>query len=272
LLQFYSDRAQIPSYATEALSTATQRRLVVNFPKTNQLEPMRSITRAEVAALIYQALVATGRADVIASPYIVTPDLSSPSFTDIENHWATDFIRRLANLNLVTGFVDGSFKPDAPLNRAQYAAMIVKIFNPNPIRPAAQFSDVPANFWASTVITSAYRGGFLSGFPDQTFHPQQNLRRLELITSLATGLSLPTADAKVLEFYEDRDTIPAYAKPAIAAATAAGIVVNYPKLSLLQPKQEATRAEAVAFVYQALARSGRVSVINSPYMVSIPTS
>ena len=272
LLQFYSDRAQIPSYATEALSTATQRRLVVNFPQTNELEPMRSITRAEVAALIYQALVATGRADVIASPYIVSPDPSSPSFTDIQNHWAADFIRRLANLSLITGFVDGSFKPDAPLNRAQYAAMIVKIFNPNPIRPAAQFSDVPTNFWASTVITSAYRGGFLSGFPDQTFHPQQNLRRLELIISLVTGLSLPTADAKVLEFYEDRDTIPAYAKSAIAAASAAGIVVNYPKLSLLQPKQEATRAEAVAFVYQALARNGRVSAINSPYIVSIPTS
>ena len=268
LLQFYSDRAQIPSYATEAIATATQRRLVVNYPKPNQLEPMRGITRAEVVALIYQALVATGRAEAIASPYIVNPDPYNPSFTDIQEHWAANFIRPLGSLNLVSGFADGSFKPDAPLNRAQYAALLVKVFNPTPIRPAAQFIDVPADYWALAVISQAYRGGFLSGFPDQTFHPQQNLRRIELITSLANGLSLPKADAKVLEIYEDRDSIPAYAKSAVAAATQAGIVINYPTPTLLELKREATRAEATAFVYQALERTGWVSAISSLYIVS----
>lgn len=272
LLLFYSDRAQIPSYATDAIATATQRRLVVNYPTPNQIEPMRTISRAEVAALIYQALVSSGRAQVIASSYIVNPDSYSPSFTDIDNHWGGDFIRRLASLNLVTGFTDGSFKPNASINRAQYAAMVVKIFNPTPIRPAAQFTDIPATFWAATVIDQAYRGGFLSGFPDQTFRPQQNLRRIELITSLVSGLSLPQADVKVLEIYEDQDSIPAYAQSAVAVATQARLVVNYPKVSLLQPKQEATRAEAVAVLYQALVRTGRVSAINSPYIVSTPSS
>jgi hypothetical protein len=148
----------------------------------------------------------------------------------------------------------------------------VKVFNPAPIRPAAQFIDVPADYWALAVISQAYRGGFLSGFPDQTFHPQQNLRRIELITSLANGLSLPKADAKVLEIYEDRDSIPAYAKSAVAAATQAGIVINYPTPTLLELKREATRAEATAFVYQALERTGWVSAISSPYIVSTLTS
>jgi parallel beta-helix repeat protein len=268
LLVFYSDRAQIPSYATEAIATATQRRLVVNYPKSNQLDPMRNITRAEITALIYQALVATGRAEAIASPYIVNADPYLPSFTDVQQHWATDFIRRLSSMNLVSGFADGSFKPDEPLSRAQYAALVVKVFNPAQIRPATQFNDIPADFWALPVIMQAYRGGFLSGFPDQTFHPQQSLRRIELIISLVNGLSLASADPSVLEIYEDRDTIPAYAKPAVAAATQAGIVVNYPKPALLQPKQEATRADAIAFMYQALVRTGRVNAINSPYIVS----
>jgi hypothetical protein len=272
LLLFYSDRASVPSYATQAIATATQRRLVVNYPQPEQLEPMRSITRAEVAALIYQALVATGRADAIASPYIVNPDAYNPSFSDIQDHWAGDFIRPLASLNLVTGFVDGSFKPDASINRAQYAALVVKIFNPTSIRPVAQFNDIPADFWALPVITQAYSGGFLSGFPDQTFRPQTNLRRLELIASLVSGLSLPSADVKVLEIYEDRDSIPAYAKSAVAAATQAGIIVNYPTPALLEPKRETTRAEAIAFMYQALMRTGRVSAINSPYIVSVLSS
>lgn len=268
VLQFYSDRAQIPSYATEAIATATQRRLVVNYPKPNQLEPMRSITRAEVAALIYQALMSTGRAEALASPYIVSPDSSLPSFTDIQEHWAASFIRPLASLNLVSGLTDGSFKPDAPMNRAQYAALVVKVFNPTPIRPATQFIDIPADFWALPVISQAYRGGFLSGFPDQTFHPQQNLRRIELITSLVHGLSLPNASESVLDIYQDRDTIPPYALPTVAAATQAGIIINYPTPNQLQPKREVTRAEVTAFVYQALTKTGRVSASNSPYSVS----
>lgn len=268
LLVFYSDRAQIPSYATEAIATATQRRLVVNYPQTNQLEPMRNITRAEVAALIYQSLVATGKAEAIASPYIVNPEPYTSSFSDIQQHWGANFIRPLGSMNLVTGFADGTFKPDAPINRAQYAALVVKIFNPNPIRPDSRFLDLPADFWALPVISQAYRAGFLSGYPDKTFHPQQNLRRLELIISLVNGLSLPSAQEKVLEIYEDRDTIPAYAKSAVAAATQAGIIVNYPTPTLLEPKREVTRAEAIAFMYQALVKKGQVSAINSPYVVS----
>src|SRR5207237_562144 len=120
----------------------------------NQLEPVRPITRAEVAALIYRALVATGQAEASASPYIINPDPYLPSFTDIQDHWASDFIRRLGALNLVSGFADGSFKPDLPLNRAQYAALVVKIFNPTPIRPVVQFIDIPTDFWALPVITS----------------------------------------------------------------------------------------------------------------------
>ncbi len=268
LLTFYTDRAQIPSYATDAIATATQRRLVANYPQPNQLDPMRNITRAEIAALIYQALVQTGRAEALTSPYIVNPDPYIASFTDIQNHWANDFIRRLSSMNLVSGFADGSFQPDSPLSRAQYAALVVKVFNPSPIRPETKFIDIPADYWALPVIGQAYRGGFMSGFPDQTFHPQQSLRRIELITSLVHGLSLPSADEKVLEIYEDRGSIPAYAKTAVAAATQAGVVVNYPNPKQLQPQQAATRAEAIAFMYQALVRTGRVSAINSPYIVS----
>ncbi|MGQ4649345.1 S-layer homology domain-containing protein [Lyngbya aestuarii] len=269
LLQFYSDRAQIPSYATEAVATATQKQLVVNYPQINQLKPILPISRAEIAALIYQALVATGRADAITSPYIVALDQYIASFRDLQGHWAADFIRRLGNLDLVSGFADGSFKPDSLLNRAQYAALLVKIFNPIAKRPASQFIDVPTNFWAAQVISQAYRGGFLSGFPDQTFQPQRPLRRVELIASLVNGLALPKAETQVLEIYEDRDTIPAYAKSVVAAATKAGIIVNYPNPAQLQPKREATRAEAAAFAHQALVKIGRLNPLNSAYIVSV---
>jgi len=72
-LAVYRDRAEIPSYATNAVTAATQQRLIVNYPQVDLLRPLVDITRAEVAALLYQSLVATGQAQAIASPYIVAP-------------------------------------------------------------------------------------------------------------------------------------------------------------------------------------------------------
>jgi parallel beta-helix repeat protein len=70
-LLVYTDRAQIPSYAVEKVASATNAGLVVNYPNINELNPLRDITRAEIAVMIYQALVATNNATEIASNYLV---------------------------------------------------------------------------------------------------------------------------------------------------------------------------------------------------------
>jgi hypothetical protein len=70
-LSVYGDRALIPSYATDEVATATERKMVVNYPVRDRLSPARDITRGEICALIYQTLVATNRAPAINSPYIV---------------------------------------------------------------------------------------------------------------------------------------------------------------------------------------------------------
>ncbi|MEX0269511.1 S-layer homology domain-containing protein [Leptolyngbyaceae cyanobacterium UHCC 1019] len=269
VLSFYSDRVQIPSYAAEKVATATQRRIVVNYPTVRQLEPMRDVTRGEIAALVYQSLVALNQAPAIASPYIVNPDLTAAAFTDISGHWATDFISALAKQNLIGGFADGSFKPDIAINRAQYAALLVKAFNPSPKRDAIAFSDIPATFWAKPFIDQAYRAGFISGFPDGSFKPDQNIPRFQLLASLISGLGLTGGDISLLAAYDDRASIPQYAQNQIATATQQKLVVNHPTLRQLNPVRDTTRAEVAAFVYQALVQSGRSPVIASPYIVSV---
>lgn len=71
-LGFYRDRAEIPSYATNAVAAATSQQLIVNFPQVDRLRPLVDITRAEVAAILYQSLVAAKQAPPVNSPYIVT--------------------------------------------------------------------------------------------------------------------------------------------------------------------------------------------------------
>jgi parallel beta-helix repeat protein len=268
VLTVYRDRTQIPSYATNAVAVATQKLLVVNYPQAEQLEPLRDISRAEVAAIIYQALVAIGQEKAIPSPYIVNPDVDIASFIDLKGHWAEAFIRALVSLGLTTGFADGSYQPDKPMTRAQYAALVAVAFNPTPKRAAIDFTDVANNFWAAKAIDIAARGGFVSGFSDRTFRPDQNVQRLQVIVSLVNGLGLPAADSNTLLVYRDRNTVPDYASKAVATATQQQIVVNYPDPKQLVPVREATRAEVAAMVYQALVAIQRTSAINSPYIVS----
>jgi len=264
----YSDRAEIPSYATDSVATATQKRVVVNHPNLAQLRPSMDITRAEVAALVYQSLVATNRAPAIASAFIVDPDVSIAIFPDVSQHWAKDFVLGLASQNFIKGFADGSFQPDAPMTRAQYAAIVAKAFNPAPKRDAFKFPDVAADFWAKPMIDQAYRAGFISGFPDGTFKPNQNVTRLQLVLSLASGFSLPPGDVSVLNLYDDRSAIPQNVLDRVAAATQERIIVNYPNVRQFSPNRDATRAEVSAMVYQTLARDGRVASLNSPYIAN----
>ncbi|MFN5240208.1 MAG: S-layer homology domain-containing protein [Aphanizomenon sp.] len=274
VLMVYRDRAQIPSYATNATTVATQKLLVVNYPQVDQLEPLREITRAEVAVLIYQALVATGLENPLPSAYIVKPETEIPSFSDIVGHWAEPFIRALVSMNLTQGFTDGTYQPDQVMSRAQYTALIAAAFNPPAKRPSPEFTDIAKDFWAANAIEIAARGGFVGGFSDRTFRPTQNVQRLQVIVSLVNGLGLAVTELpataprhqKTLT-YIDEDKIPEYARTAVTIATQQRIIVNYPDPNLLAPTREATRAEVAAMVYQALVASQRTKVINSPYVI-----
>jgi len=266
VLMIYRDRVQIPSYATSAVTVATQKLLVVNYPQPDQLEPLRDITRAEVAVLIYQALVATGLENPLPSAYIVKPETEIPSFSDIVGHWAEPFIRALVSMNLTQGFADGTYQPDQAMTRAQYTALIAAAFNPPAKRPSPEFTDIAKDFWAANAIEIAARGGFVGGFSDRTFRPTQNVQRLQVIVSLVNGLGLSATEAPSYQ-YIDQDKIPEYAQTAVTIATQQKIIVNYPDPNLLAPTREASRAEVAAMVYQALVASQRTKVINSPYVI-----
>ncbi|AFY43834.1 DUF1565 domain-containing protein [Nostoc sp. PCC 7107] len=199
-----------------------------------------------------------------------TPTPSPIDLTDIANHWAAAFIRELVKQGIVNGFPDRTFKPDATMTRAQYAALIVKAFTPSSKRAAAQFKDVSASFWAAKVIQQAYQGQFLSGFPDNTFRPNQNIQRVQVLVSLVNGLELGTSGnvANANKIFDDQAKIPDYAKDEVAKAIDKGIIVNHPNLKQLNPTRDATRAEVAVMVYQALVDAGRVAAINSQYIVN----
>jgi hypothetical protein len=264
----YCDITQIPSHATNAVAKATEKMLIVNYPKKELLEPLRDITRAEVAALIYQALVASGKKKAIVSPYIVNPNVDPFCCADLKGHWAEPFIRALMRMNLTRGFADGSYQPDKPMTRAEYAALVVAAFQPvDKKRPAPHFIDIPKGYWASDAIQIAAQSGFVGGFSVpphyHAFRPEQNVLRIQVIVSLVNGLALKSSGCDTLVDYSDFNAVPDSACEAVITATQQKIIVDYPEPKRIQPSREATRGEVAAMVYRALVAVGRSTVSSS---------
>lgn len=192
------------------------------------------------------------------------------AFVDVApNYWARSYIEALATKGVIAGFPDGSFKPNEPVTRAQFAAIINKAFAPQAQQQATNFSDVSTNFWAYNAIQTATRSPFLAGYPNNTFRPQLEIPRVQVLVALANGLGLTTNNPNILSVYSDAAQIPDWAQSPVAAATARQLVVNYPTASQLNPSRQATRAEVAAFVYQALVNAGQAQAIPSPYVVTV---
>ncbi|BAY85125.1 hypothetical protein NIES267_46240 [Calothrix parasitica NIES-267] len=198
------------------------------------------------------------------------PPGGATAFVDVApNYWAKNYIEALASKGVIAGFPDGTFKPNEPVTRAQFAAIINKAFAPQAQKQATNFRDVSTNFWAYNAIQTASRSPFLAGYPNNTFRPQLEIPRVQVLVSLANGLGLTTNNPGILSVYSDAAQIPNWAQNSVAAATAKQLVVNYPTASQLNPSRQATRAEVAAFVYQALVNAGQAQAIPSPYVVTV---
>ncbi|MDX2099297.1 MAG: S-layer homology domain-containing protein [Leptolyngbyaceae cyanobacterium bins.59] len=224
--------------------------------------------RQSGTALMLALGLATGVVAPIVQP---APASAQTTFYDVpSNYWAQGFIQELASRDVIKGFPDGSFRPNEPVTRAQFASMVRNAFNRAQIRGNVSFVDVPSNYWAASAIQSAYTTGFMAGYPGNVFNPSQNIPRVQVLVSLANGLSYSnsaSAETVLQQYYSDAGQVPGYAVPSVAAATQNQVVVNYPDVRFLNPNQTATRADVAAFIYQALNRAGQVGTINSPYIV-----
>lgn len=200
----------------------------------------------------------------IAPIFSALPASAQANFSDVSlGYWARPFIEKLAEENVIKGFPDGTFKPDQPVTRAQFAAIVRQAFDRESTRQYRGFADVPTNHWAQPAIDKAYSTRFMSGYPGNLFQPNQRIPKVQALVSLASGLELePDAPTdEVLATFRDAADIPGYADKGVTAATEAGLVVNYPNANFLNPNQQATRAEIAAFVYQALVDQGDLDPI-----------
>jgi hypothetical protein len=181
---------------------------------------------------------------------------NSLTFTDTQNYWAKNCVQQLGERKLITGYPDGTFRPNATVTRAEAAVLMLNAFPDAPVkRSATTFKDVTAKYWATKAISTAYQKGFFSGYPGGIFQPNQAIPRAQIIGVVAGAKNYsPQANPTQIlqQYFTDAQQIPNYAQNAIASATINSIVVNYPNVKQLKPLQSVTRGEVAALMCRAL--------------------
>jgi S-layer homology domain len=201
------------------------------------------------------------------SPKVAQTQVAQARLNDLSSSWAEPFIRALADRNIIVGYPDGTYRPDQPITRAEFAALLNKAFDLPPVRESRAFRDVPPSYWAATVIDKAYRAGFIAGYPNNTFGPSRNILRIESLVAFVNGSRLqPDGTAsRVDEVLTDAGQIPSYGRDAIVAATqkCTAVSVSYPTNRTYDPNRIATRADVAATLHQILVAAGRIPALAS---------
>lgn len=194
---------------------------------------------------------------------------ASPA-SDISGHWAENEISYMLNNRFMSGYSDGTFRPDQELTRAEYAAMISSVIDPpqsgNPQIANRSFNDISGH-WAEQAILKTARAGYLAGYPDESFRPNNKITKAQMLVAVSNGLNLTGGTSSNLNVYSDQSQIPSWATTSIANATINKFVANYPNKPQLQPAKNATRSEAVVTMYQALRHLGRAPELFNFYIV-----
>ena len=140
---------------------------------------------------------------VQAEPFTPAENLS-----DIQGHWAEKQINKWLRQNLVGGYGDGTFQPDRNLTRAEFAAMVNRAFGYTQ-KTAFEFTDVLPEDWYAADIAQAVATGYINGYPDGTFRPNQAITRQEAAAILTKILSLRgAATEETIKQFKDRAEIP----------------------------------------------------------------
>ena len=135
--------------------------------------PDKAMTRAEVTMMFARLLKERPEK---GRKYIMP-------YKDIhENDWYAYAVTFMSEKKFVSGYPDGTFKPNAPITRAEFAS-IASRFDSLADKADLKFSDVSKNYWAYKVICSAEAKGWISGYPDGTFKPEKNITRAEVVSS-----------------------------------------------------------------------------------------
>ena len=162
---------EIPDDDALGLNTTDHFAYIVGYGN-GEVRPQNNITRAEVATIFFRLLTDDVRDENLTK---------TNRYSDVAaTSWYNTAVSTLSSMGIITGYPDGTFRPNAAITRAEFAAIAARFDNDGD-KTAAKFSDI-ATHWAKDEISIAYNNGWITGSPDGTFGPQRDITRAETMT------------------------------------------------------------------------------------------
>lgn len=175
------------------------------------------------------------------------PAMAAPS--DIAGHWAESVITQWQSKGLIQGYEDGTFKPGNTITRAEFVTLMnnAKGFWSE---GSINFSDVKNGSWFYSAVARAVAAGYVKGYSDGSFKPNNTITRAEATVMIANTAKLSANEAGAYRF-TDIGSIPAWARGSVGAVVAAGYMTGYPDGSF-DANASISRAEAVSSLNRML--------------------
>ena len=179
-------------------------------------------------------------------------------FTDVpSNFWAYESITKMTKEGIMSGYRNGTFKPNDPLSREEAASLFSNMIGETPsIMLASSFSDITSDRWSSLAIESVARANIISGYGDNTYRPEQYMSRQEFAVVADKFLHYQgyrTEDPTALDtiHFSDQKFIAPWAQSSVRELALLGFI-NYSTKGLFNPEKYITRGEAAEITYRLL--------------------
>jgi len=188
--------------------------------------------------------------------------VNAAGFGDVPaGYWAKNQIDYLVAKGVIAGFPDGTFKPETPVTREQFAKMVCVAKGIKEYKPStATFKDVNSSRWSYGFVEAAAKAGYIKGYPDGTFGPDKNITRQELavlgvrvVGKESQALNLNKTLEQPMAMANDEQKVATWAYGAVTIAYSPKVqMMNYRKGRLIAPLISATRAECANSIYMVV--------------------
>lgn len=183
---------------------------------------------------------------MVAVSTVVATTIPATLFAaDYDTHWAKEMIEKWSEKEVLKGYEDGTFRPNATVTRGELAAMLVRVFGLTDTSSATKYTDVETTKWYAADVAKVSSAGIMNDYADGTFKPEEKATREEAAYAMAKAYQVATKDAT--NNFTDAAQISDWAEDEIAALVAGGYLEGNPDGSF-RPQATLTRAEAVTMV------------------------
>jgi len=195
---------------------------------------------------------------------------AATTFTDTKTHWAKDYIATVANAGFVSGYTDGSFKPDKTVSRAEFTTVMIRCLGYEPSTGTNYFSDMKSH-WAKGYVNQAVALGIvIPGDYGSNFGPNTGFKRSEVCAMLVRALG-KQPDNGAMSFKDSANLNQSRYRGYIKVATDLKLLSGYPNGNF-EPFQEVTRAQMCKVIINFMETQGKSLALSSSATTTTPAT